>query len=301
MISGRRRLFLAPVAGIAALVALACPAAAQDSGRDGADAGWYIGVGLGANRGSTLDQEGWNRESFCYPDAACFDQDPVPLAPGYRWRYDVGLDGGGAFELSAGRFFGRTRLELALAQQRNDTNQMFRDITYYDGAAIRPRPGGTVEANGRATIDHLSVRSVTLDAYYDFTGAWGAITPYAGAGLGLASVEFANVFYASDYQDTSAGGETYDPPLSFYNSAQNNDLNDSVVVWRLHAGADYNPGGKVRVGLKLTWSATGDFEDMGDYEYHPMHQLDPDLTNTNTFSGTRSWTLMLTVKRLIGD
>jgi len=49
-------LFLAPVAGVAALVALACPAAAQDPGRDGADAGWYIGAGLGANRGSTLDQ-----------------------------------------------------------------------------------------------------------------------------------------------------------------------------------------------------------------------------------------------------
>lgn len=263
--------------------------------------GWYVGAGIGAGQGSNLDQEGWTLDTFCYPDAACFDLAPIPQSPGYRWHYDIGLDSGAAFELSAGRFFGRTRLELALAQHRNGTSQMFRDITYIDGASIRPRPGGTVESNGRAMIDHLLVRTVSLDAYYDFPGAWGALTPYAGAGLGLASVEFSDVFYASDYRDASGTGETYDPPLSFYNSIQNNDLDDRVMVWRLHAGADYNPGGKVRLGLKLTWSATGDFEDMGSYATHPMHRQVPDLTNTNTFSGTRNWTLMLTVKRLIGN
>ncbi len=289
-------------AAVALLAIGSVAGAAESAGAAGpARSGWYVGAGIGAGQGSNLDQEGWTLDTFCYPDAACFDQEPVPQGTGYRWHYDIGLDSGAAFELSAGRFFGRTRLELALAQHRNDTGQMFRDIAYYDGTAIRPRPGGTVEANGRAMIDRLRVRSLSLDAYYDFPGAWGAITPYAGAGLGLASVEFANVFYASDYRDTSAAGETYDPPLSFYNSAQNNDLNDRVLVWRLHAGADYNPGDQVWLGLKLTWSATGDFEDMGYYEFHPMHQRDPDLTNTNTFSGTRNWMLMLTVKRPIGN
>ena len=31
-----------------------------------------------------MDQEGWNRETTCYPTAACFEADPVPEISGYR-------------------------------------------------------------------------------------------------------------------------------------------------------------------------------------------------------------------------
>ena len=56
--------------------------------------GWYLGAGLGAGAVSRLEQKGWNRDSFCYPDATCFDEEPIPEVPGYRWRYDVDLVGG---------------------------------------------------------------------------------------------------------------------------------------------------------------------------------------------------------------
>ena len=166
---------------------------------------------------------------------------------------------------------------------------------------IRPRAGGAVESNGRGAIDHGRVRSITLDAFYDFPGAWDAITPYVGAGLGQASVTMAGVRFATDYRNVSAAAEVHDPPLSVYNSVQDVDLNDSALVWRLHAGADYALNRRTALGLKLTRSANGDLKDTGAYETHPMHGIDSAFTNTNAFSGGRSWTLVLAFRRGIGE
>ena len=63
--------------------------------------GWYIGGGIGSNWASDMDQEGWNRETTCYPTDACVDADPVPEISGYRWRYDIDAATGAAFELVA--------------------------------------------------------------------------------------------------------------------------------------------------------------------------------------------------------
>ena len=115
-----------------------------------------------------MDQEGWNRETTCYPTAACFDEDPVPEISGYHWRYGIDADAGAAFEISAGRIFDRIRLELSLTQRKNNLNQIFRGITDYDGMPMEERSGGRVVSNARASIDHLSVSTLSLNAYYDF-------------------------------------------------------------------------------------------------------------------------------------
>ena len=263
--------------------------------------GWYLGAGLGAARGSDLEQEGWNRDTFCYPDAACFEEHPLPGVPGYRWRYDVALDIGSEFELSLGRFFGRTRLELALARQTNDTGQTFAGIAYLDGAPFRPRPGGMIASNAHGSIERRRVNSVSLDAYYDFPGAWGAVSPYVGAGLGQAGLRMAGVRFITEYRDTSAAARVHEPPLAFYNSAQDVDLHDSAMVWRLHAGFEHALGRKASIGFKLTWWAMGDIEDVGGYDTHPMHSMDPGFTNANAFSGARNRTLMLVFRRGIDD
>ena len=293
-----------PLTGLGAVfLALAQSAGAAGAAEDeGARrSGWYLAGGLGVGGGADLEQEGWNRDAFCYPDAACFDQEPTSTVPGYRWRYDIDLDGGAAFDLSFGRFFGRTRLELAVSQQTNDTRQIFTGIAYLDGAAIRPRPGGMVDSNGRGAIDRRRVRSVTLDAYHDFPNAWGAVTPYVGAGLGQSSVEMAGVRFSTDYRNASAAAEFHDSPLSFYNSVQDDDLNDTAFVWRVHAAADYALSRRTSLGLRLTWSATGNIEDTGGYETHPMHGMYPDFTNTNAFSDGTNWTLTLALRRRIGE
>ena len=288
-----------PVAFIG--VILACLADAGAADEPPVRSGWYVAGGLGAGWVRNQEQEGWNRDTFCYPSDACFDQDPVPMVAGYRWRYDIALDRGAGVEVSAGRFFGRSRIELAFAQRKNDVSPTFTGSAYLDGAAIEPRSSGTVASNGRGTIDHRKVRSISLDAYYDYPGAWDAVSPYVGVGIGQARVEIAGLSYLSDYRDVPGAGEAYDPPLSFYNSVQNADLGDTVLIWRLHAGADYALNRRTSVGLRLTWSASGDAEDTGVYETHPMHAIDPDFTNTNAFSGVRRWALMLAFRRGIDN
>ena len=244
---------------------------------------------------------GWNRESTCYPTDACFDADPVPELSGYRWRYDIVAAAGAVFEVSAGRFFDRTRLELSFGQRKNGLDQMFRSITEYDGTPLRARSGSSVVSKSQASIDHLAVRALTLNAYYDFPDTFGRISPYLGGGLGPAFIEVSGLHFSSEYEDTSDNAPAYNPPLSFYNSRQDADLSDMVWAGHLHAGIDYSLNDKTLVGLKLTYSMVGDIEASGRYSLHPFHERDPDLPNHNAFTGARSWTLMLTVKRRLGN
>ena len=276
-------------------------AVAQSGVEEAPRAEWYVGVGLGSHWAADLDQEGWNRDPLCYPTDACFDADPVPAISGYRWRYAIDAVVGAAFELSAGRMFDRTRLEFSLAQRKNGLDQRFRGITDYDGMPMAARRGTTVVSNSRASIDHLTVRTLSLNAYYDFPDAYRGITPYLGGGLGPAFVTVSGVQFSSDYQDTSGNAQAYDPPLSFYNSRQDENLSDTVLAGHLHAGADYNLTDKTLLGLKLTYLMMGDIESSGGYSRHPLHARDPDFSNHNTFTGPHDWTLMVTVKRLFGN
>ncbi len=116
---------------------------------------------------------------------------------------------------------------------------MFRGITYYDGTPREERRGSMVTSNARASIDNLSVHTLALNAYYDFPDVYRGISPYLGVGLGPAVVKVSGVQFSADYQDTSGNAQAYDPPLSFYNSRQDDTLSDTVLAGHLHAGADY--------------------------------------------------------------
>ena len=292
----RLTLFVATVAGI-----LVCGVMADAAAQSGPRSGWYVGGGIGASWGSNIDQEGWNRETTCYPTEACFDAVSAPPIFGYRWRYDIDAATGIAFEISAGRVFDRIRLELSFVQRENNLDQMFRNITEYDGTPLESRRGGSVVSNSRASIDDLIVRTLSLNAYYDFPDAFGKISPYVGVGLGPAFVEVSGVHFSSDYQDTSGNAPTYDPPLPFYNSRQDADLSDTVLAGHLYAGMDYGFSDKTLLGLKLTYSMMDDFKSSGGYTVHPFHTQDADLANHNKFTELRSWNLVFTVKHLFGN
>ena len=275
---------------------------AQDVSGGPSRGGWYLGGGIGPNWAADLDQEGWNRETTCYPTAACFDADPVPEISGYRWRYDIASAAGAVFEISAGRIFDRTRLELSFAQRKNGLGQMFRSITDYDGVPMEDRRNDSVVSNSRASIDHFTVRTLALNAYYDFPDVYRGISPYLGLGLGPAFIKVSGVHFSTNYEDTSDNAPAYDPPLSFYNSRQDDDLSDTVLAAHLHAGARlYSLSDKTVLGLKLTYSMIGNIETSGGYSLHPFHERDPDFPNYNTFTGARYWTLAFTVKHLFGN
>ena len=294
-------LFIASAVGGILVLCPISDVAAQSGSGGTSRSGWYIGGGIGSNWASNMDQEGWNRDPLCYPTDACFDTDPVPKISGYRWRYDIAAAAGAAFELSTGLIFDRTRLELSFAQRKNSLDQAFRSITDYDGTPMQERRGSTVVSNTQASIDNLTMRTLSLNAYYDFSDASRGISPYLGAGVGPAFVRVTGVHFSNDYEDTSGNAQAYDPPLSFYNSHQDADLSDVVLAVHLYAGADYRLNDKTLLGLKLTYSMVGDIEDSSGYSLHPLHERDPDFPNHNTFTGTRHWTVMLTVKRLFGN
>ena len=291
---------LSMVLGLQPLFHSSCAYAQSDApGPPGS--GWYVGATLGLNRANDVAQDGWNRDTFCYPTDACFDLDPIPRISGYRWHYNLEPARGAAFEVSFGRVLGPKRLELSLAQKKSGVSQVFRSVTNYDGVRMEDRPGGTVASNSRASIDDLVVRSFSLNAYYDLHGARIGISPYIGFGLGAAQVVMAGTHFSNDHQETSDSGPVYDPPLSFYNSRQEGDLSDVVPVGSVHAGADYTVGDRTIMGLKLTYSMTGGAEVRGKYSTHPMHSLDPDFPNHNTFAGARQWTLTLNARRIFGN
>ena len=280
--------------GVLGMIFLASGEAGAEAGRSG----WYIGGGIGANWTNQLDQAGWNRDTYCYPDsAACATPGPSTDIPGYRWAYNIDSDAGSAFEISVGRMFNRWRLELSAAQRNNAIAQKFKSITFLDGRVDTAPPGNTVTSNSMTRIDDLTTRTLSVNAYYDFTDVFERITPYVGVGLGVAFVEISGVHFSTRYEDTA------DPArdLSGFDSRQDADLSDTVFVGNFYTGADYNLTVETLLGMKLTYSLMGDIEHTGGYAMHPMHAQDPAFTNNNTFSGPRQFSVMFTVKYLFGD
>ena len=283
------RVIMAALA-LCAILGLAGVSAAQEA----KPSGWYVGAGAGINKASGIEQAGHNRDNICYPEDDCSHLDGG--APqGYRWYYDLDADDGAAFEISVGRAFGSIRLELALAQRKNDVEQKFTGITYRDGSRIMARPVSNYQSRTSTTIDDLTTRTLSLNAYYDFSLPGSRLTPYLGAGVGVSFVELSGVFFEARYfcKDPSAD---CDMPEQ-YDGRQNADLTDTVLSAHLHAGLDYRVSDKMLVGLKLTYSMVGDVEAKGDYDFHPV----PGLTNTNEITGMNHFSVMFGVKYFFGE
>lgn len=279
-------------------VVLACALAgpAQSQEREPApepDPEWdrYVAIGLGAATKSRIDQVGSNLDTICYPTDACFAMDPSPAIPGYRWRYAIDTDSGSSFDVAMGYALGAWRVELAGMQTIQDLDQIFRNIEYLDGSAILPGDG-TVFADAQASIGSLRTVIVSVSAYRDWPV--GALTAYVGVGAGRAEVEMRDVRFSAAYATNTT--QAFDPPLSFYDGAQDVDLSDRVPAVFFHVGADYPMGNRTKLGAKLTYSHIDDIADTSTYAVHPMHALDPDFINENTFGSASGWQLSLVVK-----
>ncbi len=284
-------------ASVAVLVSCAASVASAQGAAGESRSGWYIGGGLGVGWASTIAQSGFNRDPICYPTNACFDQDPRPEISGYRWRYDVAAAAGPGAELSTGFIVRRARLELSFGHRRQGLDQMFLDVSDYNGVNLADRRDSTVVSDTRSSIDHLVVRTLAINAYYDFPAGSG-FSPYLGIGAGPAFVTVAGVRFTDEYRDTAANGEVYDPPLSYYNARLDDDLSGTVLAGHVHAGADFRVTGRTWLGLKLTWSMLADVETRGGYALHPVQAMDPDFSHHDTFAGTRSWSLMFTARHV---
>lgn len=273
-------------------------AASGEAGAEPWRSGWYVGGGAGVNWTSQMDQRGWNRDVYCYPDSGfCSNPGPSTSITGYRWAYDLNLDAGSVFEVSVGRMFNQWRVELSASQRNNVIQQKPKGSSLLDGRRYVRPPGNTVESNSRFSIDDLTTRTLSVNAYYDFMDAFGRITPYVGVGLGVAFVEVSGVHFSSRYEDSADPSRN----LSGFDSRQDTNMSDTVFLGNIYAGADYNLTDETLLGMKLTYSLMDDVEDTSTYSKHPMHQQDPGFTNDTTFSGPRQFSLMFTMKYLFGN
>ena len=293
----RASLIAAALGGI--LVVCSAPDALAQSG-GGRRSGWYVGGGVGANWASDINQTGFNRDPLCYPTDACFDENPRPEVSGYRWVYDLETAAGATFELSTGFILNRARIEVSFAQRRNDLDQMFQSATTLEGIAMEDRQNTTVTSQADSSIDDLAVRTLAFNAYYDFRDAASGFSPYVGAGVGPAFVDIRGVRFNDQYVDTAGNGAVHDPPLSSYNARLDADFSDTVLAGHLHAGTDFGLNDRTSLGVKLTYSMLADVEYTGRYDLHSANARDPNFTHTDTFTGTRYWTLLFTVRHVFG-
>ncbi len=274
---------------LCAILGLAGTSAAQGA----KPSGWYVGLGLGINKASGIEQAGHNRDTICYPEDDCSHVGGAP--DGYRWYYDLDADDGSAFEVSIGRALGSMRLELALAQRKNDVEQKFTDITYLDGSRIMARPVSNYQSDTVSRIDNLTTRTLSFNLYYDFSLPGSRFTPYLGAGVGVSFVELSGVYFEARYSCKDPGSNCDMPEQ--YDGRQNEDLTDTVLSAYLHAGLDYRVSEKMLIGAKLTYSMVGDMEAKGGYDFHPV----ADLTNTTEITGMNHFSVMFGVKYFFGE
>ena len=263
---------------------------------------WYVITGLGHGQKFGMDQVGSNRDTICYPTDGCFLETPVPSVPGYRWRYAIDLDPGSGFELGIGRELDNWRFELTASGSGHDMTQKFTSIEYLDGSPRLPGDG-TVVADVEASID--SVRTAIIAFSVLRKASFGRMNAYFGAGVGRAVVVVRDVRFRADYRSDSPA--QFDPPLSFYNSRQDENLADRTGAVLLHVGADYPLTERISLGARLTYSHIGDIADRGFYIRHPMEEqvstscphfvfVPPCFTNENTFDAANGWQLSATVR-----
>ena len=257
--------------------------------------GWYVGASLGMNRASGLAQAGWNRDDICYPTGDCAHVGGAPQ--GYRWSYDLDAGDGAAFEFSVGRAFDLLRLELSFTQRSNDLTQRFTGISYLDGSLSVRAEESNYESRSSPGIDDLTTRSLSLNAYYDFSKAARRFTPYVGVGAGLSFVRVSGLYFQSWYSCKDPAAADCDRP-GRYNSHQDENLSDTLFSAHLHTGLDYHLNDNVLVGLKLSYAMLEDMEDIkGGYIHHPV----PGISNFTTISGMNHWTALLGVKYFFGQ
>ena len=166
--------------------------AQQGAGQELGSYGWYVSVSGGTNWNPVMKQAGDNRDNICYPNDLC---DGTP--GGYRWFYDLPSDLGTAFEIAIGRNFGGVRLAVSASQRSNNIKQEFTDITFRDGSPILPNVDSNYTSTSKTSVDALATRTLSLNAYHDFSLAENRIMPYLGAGLGLSSIELTGLSYVS--------------------------------------------------------------------------------------------------------
>ena len=262
---------------------------------------WYFSFGLGYRFGFRGSKVGWNRDTICYPNDPCFGQGGLHDIEGYRWFYDIDARAGASNEGALGARLGeRLRAEFFFEAQEGDAHSHFKHIEYLDGSDTVINPESPIETVSRASARSWRGQTLGINGYYDIPNAT-PVTPFVGVGIGATFHEVSDESFNITYH---AEDETpYDPPgLSFYESNYEGRTRGWALSKMLYFGANYALGDQMMLGLKITHSRRGDFED-GEKKYsqHPMNSVDPDFKFHETYSNIGGgWAWKFVIGRYFG-
>ena len=278
----------------------------EGNGKYRKKSGWYLGFTMGPafnNDISGIDHTGSNRDSFCYPDDLCFGDESSPPISGHRWSSELTLEDNaqpGSQSFTVGYAGKRVRFDLSYHIDSNSlertTEVSLEKLVLSEYLPVVRNPESNVVLDVNTSMGRMDVRTFGLNTYYDFPRLrW--VTPYVGIGAGLGFTEVTGARYSAKYRQT--GGPqaevVFDPPLHLYNvDTDDSNLHGNFLpTIMVHTGVDFDLGEMIDVGLRLTLSDMGGFEDQSHYSAHPMSSSaggDP-FPFTDAFGRTRKWRL----------
>lgn len=258
---------------------------------------WYVEVSGGPSFSGDLAQEGFNLDPFCYPGHLCCvaDQQGCSVTnpdrlPGYRWHYQIPTDPGFALRVGAGREQGRLRIDLNARYSTQNLEQVFSRITDLNGDPTPEfDPASGIIVNTAGAIGQLQVASLRINTFVDLLPQGHIFRPYLGIGTGVARATVTDVYFEERY---SCMDQPCSPDLETYDSLQDEDLRDIVLLAAGHVGFEYVLTDKVLAGVRLTYSLLQNFSSEGEYI---EHKLD-DLGSTTILSRLNLITTMATVR-----
>lgn len=246
---------------------------------------WYVEIGAGPTFSNELSQAGFNFDTFCYPGwVGCEPGD------GYRWYYQVPTDAGFAFRVGAGREQGSLRIDANIKYSSQNLEQVFTQITFLDGSVVPPSdPSSGVQSTAIITIGQLRVFSFRLNTFLSLLPETRMLRPYISVGGGAARGTITDVYYEDHY---SCAGPPCKGDLSSYDSLQDEDLSDIVLLAVGHTGFEYALTNKILAGVRISYTLLQNITSEGVYIKHKI----PNLTNSTTFSEANLTTVMATVR-----
>lgn len=258
--------------------------------------GWYVELGAGPVFSGDLAQEGFNLDSFCYPGFICCpdldgcDNNNPYQQSGYRWNYQIPTDPGFAFRAGAGREQGSLRIDLNIQYSARNLQQIFSRIAHLDESpAPQFDPNSGVQVTSIATIGRLRVASFRINTFLDLLPRDRMFRPYLGMGTGVARAVVTDLYYEERYSCTN---QPCSGDLSGYDSLQDEDLADVVLLASGHAGFEYILTEKILAGVRFSYTLLQDFNSQGEYTTHRVENL----TNTTTFSKLNLFAMTATVR-----
>ena len=246
---------------------------------------WYVEIGAGPTFSSELAQSGFNFDTSCYPGRTeCQPGD------GYRWYYQIPTDAGFAFRVGAGKEQGSLRIDANVKYSSQNLEQVFSRLTFLDGSdypAYDPSSG--VQSTVTTTIGRLQASSFRLSVFLSLLPEARMLRPYIGLGGGVARVIVTDLHFEERFSCT---GPPCKGDISSYDSLQDEDLSDTILLGVGHTGFEYSLTSRILAGIRISYTLLQSISSEGIYDEHKI----PDLTSRTTFSEANLTTVMATVR-----